>query len=1265
MKKILLLFALFSALISVKSYAGDGTINNPFTVAEAMALGEGATMYYVQGYIVGGRYDDYSDRVWDDDYGISIADSPDETSVDNVLQVKLESSTGHRDIWGASSNPSVIGKEIKAHGFRDLYGGYPSFEGVDDIVEITGNGGTETVAAPTYNPSAGTYTSAQSVTISSSTDGASIYYTTDGSTPDETSTPYTVPVNISETTTLKAIAYNNGTASSVSSGTYTLEISSTDASIPYEQNFTVDVGNFIAISEAGDQVWEWANFDGGCLTVSGYDSGTRFQNTDWLISPTFDFSSFTDLQLTFREAINYINNYDELQVMVSTDYTNDVTVATWTALELTGRPTGDSWDFSDVGPVDLAAFEGESTVTIAFKYSCGTEASATWEISKMILTGTEAEVVEPSNHVTGFTASTGSITATSIELAWNENDGTNVADGYLIKASTGTIEAPADSTDTTDDTDLTDGSGNVKLAHGTSTYTFDNCSPGTTYNFSIFPYAGSADSILYKTDDAPTIQATTLSLPTEDPLAFAASGVSTSQIDLSWQKNELQQEVIVATEMYSEVTGMPADSVAYNVNDTLPGGGLVVYTGPAETFSHENLETSSYYFYKIWSVSDALIYSTGISANAATLTPEASNHAESFAIDSTGLNNIALSWTNVPGAVDPDGYLLTANAIDVNIVAPVDGTEIQGDTDLSDGTGAVVVSNDAVTYNWTGLNSNTTYVVSIYPYTNAGDNIDYKTDDAPTLTGATLAGVSTPEFSPESGTYADSVEVSISCKTVGAVIYYTLDGSTPDAGAMVYEEPFMVFDTTTVKAMAILDEATSLIGEATYNMTVTPLVVSEPVFTPEAGEYADSVLVSISSETEGSAIYYTLDGTEPNTESLLFTSPILLTETTVITAVAMVDGTASESASASFTINITPIEVDTPVISPESGEFSDSVEVSISCATPDAVIYYSLDGTAPDMASTIYTGSFKLYEGTTVTAIAYVDVFSSETASVTYVIVETVAPVEVNTLAELRAGETDGTIYHFNGEAVVTFAMDFRNQKYIQDETAAILIDDNDGIISNAFQTGDGISDLTGTLYDYNGLLEFVPTMNAAPVSTAKVIEAQEISLGEFSGNFEAYESELIHFPKVRFDAPGTFAAGNDYTISDDEGSSSVLRSHFYGVDYIDGAMIEGSFKVTGIALWHSNNAKIVPRDASDMEKLTSTDEYISAIRIYANGQSIRIVKSDDQSVADLYSFDGRRIQTVDASSALVNIDVPRKGLYIVVLKSEQQVLKTEKVIIR
>jgi len=80
-------------------------------------------------------------------------------------------------------------------------------------------------ATPTFSPAPGAYSSAQSVTISDTTAGASIYYTTDGSTPTTSSTLFSAsnPIAVSSTTTIEAIAVVSGyTQSAVATGTYTI-----------------------------------------------------------------------------------------------------------------------------------------------------------------------------------------------------------------------------------------------------------------------------------------------------------------------------------------------------------------------------------------------------------------------------------------------------------------------------------------------------------------------------------------------------------------------------------------------------------------------------------------------------------------------------------------------------------------------------------------------------------------------------------------------------------------------------------------------------------------------------------------------------------------------------------------------------------------------------------------------------------------------------------------------------------------------------------
>ncbi len=92
---------------------------------------------------------------------------------------------------------------------------------VKTITATVSGGSTPTCATPTFLPDGGVYTSPQNVTISTETDGATIYYTTDGSTPTNESTVYGSPISVSATATLKAIAVKDGSYdSSVATASY-------------------------------------------------------------------------------------------------------------------------------------------------------------------------------------------------------------------------------------------------------------------------------------------------------------------------------------------------------------------------------------------------------------------------------------------------------------------------------------------------------------------------------------------------------------------------------------------------------------------------------------------------------------------------------------------------------------------------------------------------------------------------------------------------------------------------------------------------------------------------------------------------------------------------------------------------------------------------------------------------------------------------------------------------------------------------------------
>lgn len=106
------------------------------------------------------------------------------------------------------------------------------------------------VATPTFSVQTGKYTEAQNVTINCATAGASIYYTIDGTEPSAESTLYNGAINISSTTTLKAIAIKNGESSAVATATYTFptKVDNIAAFNQAENNDFVKITNPITVT---------------------------------------------------------------------------------------------------------------------------------------------------------------------------------------------------------------------------------------------------------------------------------------------------------------------------------------------------------------------------------------------------------------------------------------------------------------------------------------------------------------------------------------------------------------------------------------------------------------------------------------------------------------------------------------------------------------------------------------------------------------------------------------------------------------------------------------------------------------------------------------------------------------------------------------------------------------------------------------------------------------------------------------------------------
>ncbi|MEZ5018535.1 MAG: DUF5017 domain-containing protein [Bacteroidales bacterium] len=287
----------------------------------------------------------------------------------------------------------------------------------------------------------------------------------------------------------------------------------------------------------------------------------------------------------------------------------------------------------------------------------------------------------------------------------------------------------------------------------------------------------------------------------------------------------------------------------------------------------------------------------------------------------------------------------------------------------------------------------------------------------------------------------------------------------------------------------------------------------------------------------------------------------------------------------------------TTVASFDPGTLAYEMVLEASVTAPPAVMGITADpsafisiGNATDLAGDAAARTTKV----TVTA---ADGITTQTYSILFNPI-----IAVSDLAALRAISADayGRIYQVTGEVIVSGINDAqRHQKYIQDASAGIMIDDAPGTITTTYSVGDGITGLTGTLTEYNKLLEFVPYRDpGTATSTGNTLTPQVVTITEFNTNQENYESELVKITGVKFaDANGTVVLQEKKNYNISLGTDvAILRTIFLGTD-LNGKVVPYMADVTGIATVFGSDAQLTPRNYADL-LVYSSDASLSDLKV-------------------------------------------------------------------
>jgi hypothetical protein len=355
------------------------------------------------------------------------------------------------------------------------------------------------------------------------------------------------------------------------------------------------------------------------------------------------------------------------------------------------------------------------------------------------------------------------------------------------------------------------------------------------------------------------------------------------------------------------------------------------------------------------------------------------------------INAIAVDATYANSGVSTAAYSINLAAAAAPTITPASGTYTSIQTvSMSDATPGV-----AITYSLNGgtavaytapfqVSATSTIVATAALYGN------YLTSPATTATYTiNLPPAPTPTFTPVAGTYTSIQTVAIADTVAAASIYYTTNGSAPTTASTPYTGPIRVSTTQTINAIAIAISSgysQSAVGSAAYTINLPP--AATPTFTPATGTYTAVQSVTIADATAGASIYYTINGTAPTTASAVYGGPITVSGTETINAIAIaISAGYSQSAvgSATYTINLPPAPA--PTFSPVAGTYAGPQTVTLSDTATGASFYYTLDGTTPTTASTLYKGPITVSESETIKAIALTSTLSpSPVATALYLI---------------------------------------------------------------------------------------------------------------------------------------------------------------------------------------------------------------------------------------------------------------------------------------
>ncbi|WP_438495676.1 chitobiase/beta-hexosaminidase C-terminal domain-containing protein [Paenibacillus sp. IHBB 3054] len=815
---------------------------------------------------------------------------------------------------------------------------------------MSASGSLAQVDAPTANPTGagGAVASGTEITLSSATSGAVIYYTTDGTTPTNSSTLYNGAITLTSATTIKAIAVKPGmTDSTVLSESYTI-MAQVAAPTANPAGGEVASGTAVTLSSATSGALIYYTTDGTTPTISStlYSGAITLTGAKTIkaiaVKPGMTDSSVLSESYTIMA-----------QVAAPTANPAGGEVASGTALTLSSATSGAVIYYTTDGTTPTSSstlYSGAITLTSATTIKAiavkpGMTDSSVLSESYTIMAQVDAPTASPAGgEVASGTAVTLS-SATSGAVIYYTTDGTTptssstLYNGAITLTSAKTIKAIAVKPGMTDSTVLSESyTIMAQVAVPTANPAGGEVASGTEVTLS----SATSGAVIYYTTDGttPTISSTLYNgaITLTSAKTIKAIAVKPGMTDSS----VLSESYTITAQQVAAPTANPAGGeVASGTEVTLSSvtsGALIYFTTDGTTPTNSST-----------------LYSGAITLTGATTIKAIA--AKPGMTDSTVLSEsytITAQQVAAPTANPAGGEV--ASGTEVTLSSATSGALIYYTTDGTTPTNSSTLYNGAITL----TSAKTIKAIAVKP----GMTDSSVLSESYTITAQQVAA---PTANPAGGEVASGTEVTLSSATSGAVIYYTTDGTTPSSSSTLYNGAITLTSAKTIKAIAVKPGMTdSTVLSESYMIMAQ---VAAPTANPAGGEVASGTEVTLSSATSGAVIYYTTDGTMPTTSSTLYNGAITLTSAKTIKAIAVKPGmTDSSVLSESYTI--TAQQVAAPTANPAGGEVASGTEVTLSSTTSGAVIYYTTDGTTPTSSSTLYSGAITLTSAKTIKAIA-------------------------------------------------------------------------------------------------------------------------------------------------------------------------------------------------------------------------------------------------------------------------------------------------------